>query len=128
MKRLLPSLLVLTLALEAAGTGGGVLFCRILGQRLTSCCCPDSQERLATSVIAAASCCDVLEGAAPASPESLPRRMVVSAPESSPRTMDVEPPPAPVDLVGDTQVTAWVGPSGPPRRIPVFLALRQLLI
>jgi hypothetical protein len=128
MKRLLAPLLVLTLTFEAAGVGGGVFFCRLLRQRLTICCCPDAEERSPGPVLAATGCCDVLEGSAPVTSECLPSRLVADVPERSTLAMDVELPAAPVDLAPDEPATHWGSASGPPRRIPVFLSLRQLLI
>ena len=128
MKKLLAPLLVLTLTFEAAGASGGTFFCRILGQRLTTCCCPDAEKRSSDPVLAAAGCCDLLEGAAPMSSERLPSRLVADAPERSALVMDVEPPEASVVLAPDEPEMHWGSGSGPPRRIPVFLSLRQLLI
>jgi hypothetical protein len=128
MKKLLAPLLVLTLAFEVAGASGGNFFCRVLGQRLTTCCCPDAEERSSDPVFTAAACCDLLENAAPMRAERLPSRLVANAPERSAMAMDVELPEASIVLGPDAPETQRGSGSGPPRRIPVFLSLRQLLI
>src|SRR5271154_1652435 len=72
VKSFFASLLVVTLAMEAAGTGGGAFFCRILGERLPSCCCPDDELLHAEGpVLASSACCDTLVGTAPASCEAV---------------------------------------------------------
>jgi hypothetical protein len=121
-------LLVLTLIVEAAGSGGGAFFCRMLGERLVSCCCPDEVTATAEPVIVPRSCCDVLEGAAPAIADGVPARWVAGAPERLVLSTDVEPPPARTALVPDGRNLTWGSASAPPRRIPVFLSLRQLVI
>jgi len=128
MKRLLAPLLVLALSFEAAGADGGVFFCHMLGHRLMACCCPETAERSTDPVLAAAGCCDLLDRAAPGGSERLASRVVAGAPERSTLTVDVELPAAQVDLAPDEPGIYWTGSSGPPRRIPVFLSLRQLLI
>jgi hypothetical protein len=127
MKTLLAPLLMLALIFGAAGASE-VFFCRILGQRLTTCCCPDEQERSSKPVLAAARCCDFLEGAAPSSSERLASRLAAEAPERSALAQDVELPEASTVLSPNAPETHRGSGSGPPRRIPVFLSLRQLLI
>ncbi len=128
MKRLLAPLLVMALSVEAAGASGGVFFCHVLGHRLMACCCPDTDERSPGPALTTAGCCDVLEGTAPMSSERVASRVVAGAPERSSLTIDVELPATHVALAPDDSGIHWAGTSGPPRRIPVFLSLRQLRI
>ncbi len=70
----------------------------------------------------------MLEGAAPAISDGVPTRLVAEAPERLVLSTDVEPPPASMALVADGRALSWGSVSAPPRRIPVFLSLRQLVI
>jgi hypothetical protein len=127
MKKYLAPFLLLTLLAEAAGASGN-FFCRMRGQWLSTCCCPDSNERSPGPMVAATGCCDVLDRAAPVSSERLPSRLIAGATTHSPLAMDVKLPAVPVDLQPNDLARHWVSASGPPRRIPVFLSLQQLLI
>jgi hypothetical protein len=128
VKRLLGPLLVLALIVEAAGSGGGAFFCRMLGERLVSCCCPDDVTATAEPVLVSTSCCDVLEGAAPAISEGAPARLVADGPDRLLVSMEVEPPHPLTALVPTRRALTWGSASARPRRIPVFLSLRQLVI
>lgn len=127
MKRSLAPLLLLALLAEAAGAPGS-FFCRTRGQWLSTCCCPDSEERSPGPMVVATGCCDVVDRTAPASAERLTSRLIAGAPVRSALAMDVELPLVPVDLLPNALARHWVRASGPPRRIPVFLSLQQLLI
>ena len=129
MKSVFTALLVLTLAMEAAGTGGGAFFCRILGERLPSCCCPDDEaSRAEGPVLASSACCDTLVGSAPASSEALSTPLVGDAPERTLSSTEVVPPVVPLDLVPCEAFLECGSSAGFARRIAVFLSLRQLLI
>lgn len=97
-------------------------------ERVVSCCCPDYVTATAEPVIVSKSCCDVLEGAAPAISEGVPAPLVADAPERLLLSTDVEPPPARTSMVLDGRALIHGSASVPPRRIPVFLSLRQLVI
>ena len=128
MKKLLTPLLVLTLAVEVTGAGAGGFFCRMMGQRVAQCCCPDAVEALPTSLLVSAGCCEVLEGAAPTSSALLPNRLVVDAPARNAFAFDVPQIAAGDDLPSKTLEISWADGSGPPRLTPIFLSLRHLLI
>jgi hypothetical protein len=130
MRFVLPPLLVAALALQAAGSFGGALFCRTLGERLSECCCPDDEVRPSGPELSSAGCCDVLRGTAP---ESVAQERVPAmgkAPARSTVPVDVALPGP--SLGGGLAVRAGFSPamgaSGPPGQAPVFLSLKQLLI
>jgi hypothetical protein len=128
MRRYLAPILVLTLAAEAAGSGGAAFFCRMRRERLTTCCCPGDATRSREAVLASSACCDVLTGSAPASSVRIPTRLFAVAPERIVLSRDVDLPEATVVLAPDEVATHRGTTSGPLRRSPVFLSLRQLLI
>jgi len=129
VKSLFASLLVLLLAVEAAGTGGGAFFCRMLGERLSTCCCPDDGVAQAEGpVLASSGCCDVLVASAPVSSEGVSARSGAEAPDRSLFSTDVEAPRVAVDLLPRGPTLEWRTAARPARRSAVFLELRQLLI
>jgi hypothetical protein len=128
MKFLLSPLVVVTLALQAAGSLGGAVLCPMLGERRADCCCPDEDNATPEAVLHA-SCCDVLSGVAPASVpqergrglEKVPARPNVAHDVALPSPSLTAATPGPDFLVA-------VRGSGPPGQAPVYLSLRQLLL
>ena len=129
VKSVFTSLLVVTLAMEAAGTGGGAFFCRMLGERLPSCCCPDDEVSQGEGpVLASSACCDTLVGTAPATSEAVSTPSVADAPERTLSSTDVVPPVVPLDVVPCEASLERRSAARPARRSAIFLSLRQLLI
>jgi hypothetical protein len=128
MKVLLSPFLVVTLALQAAGSLGGAVLCPMLGERRADCCCPDKDNATPDAVLHA-SCCDVLSGVAPASVaqergpgmEKVPARSSLAQDVALPSQSLAAATPGPDFLVA-------VRGSGPPGPAPVYLSLRQLLL
>jgi hypothetical protein len=128
LKALTP-LLVLALAVQAAGSLGGAFFCRMLGERLPECCCPSEDAAPPGPALASAPCCDALAAVASAQGDEAQPTLLESAPPRTPFAVAAAlPGPSLAALSVEAGAASWPRASGPPGAPPVFLSLKQLLL